>query len=82
MLPTRVRWGGCQDLFRKLEGELGQPHWHSGLVIDLGQVLADAVAGTHAEGDEALHLPGQTRAVSLAAALRDQGGAAVHIVGS
>jgi hypothetical protein len=46
-------------LISELEGELGQEHGHRGLVVDLGQILADAVAGTHAEGDEALHLQGR-----------------------
>lgn len=56
MLSGRVHCGGYQYLFRKLEGEVGQQHGHSGLVIDLGQVLANAVPGSDAKGDEALHL--------------------------
>lgn len=43
-------------LISELEGKVGQEHGHRGLVVDLGQVLANAVAGTHAEWDEALYL--------------------------
>lgn len=41
-------------LIRELELEGGQEHGHSGLVVDLGQVLADAVTRADAEGREAL----------------------------
>ena len=55
-LPGIVQREAELHLFGELEREVGQEHGHSGLVVDLCQVLPDAVPGPYTERDKPLHL--------------------------